>query len=656
MVTTHLQRAFLVLFLGVMPFAACDCGNDPINEIPVDQVCNLDRDCGSDTQAFRNGECQAAGCETDGDCCPGTRCRLDFNACFPHQLDAEYACEADSDCADPGQRCLEVTLGDRDPIRACGFETCEGDNECGEGRSCYEGQCVQTAPCGGGCPTGEVCDIKTSQCHPVPEGAAGCSDTCESGLLVLRDADDMSGDVCCEIACSCRGLPPIVPANFGKYNDVITTDTEVLVSAYDSEYGDLVLARYSLEGALRRTQYLDGIPLGASVLADPDGPRGGIAEAGPDVGTHTSIAVNGEGLARIAYHDVENASLKVAVETADGFLTHTVDGGAGIVGTYTDIAVDPQGNTVISYMVQDVTGAPGIAGAASGVKVARSTTGAPSSPADWSLDFLDARAAFDPCQGCAANNECVIGAEGAECLVVASDCEEECRSTQFCVAGGEGSTCLANAIPPSTSDFPKARGMHTSIFVDANGTVVAYYDSIDGDLRVATQTPGSTANVSVIDGDGQDGARSGDVGRFPAITKIGAEYLIVYTDFSFHEVRSWQGTDPHAGGAYSVLDSGKVQDSPGKRFVGGGASIALEAGGAPVVVYQDATTLDLKAATLLGPGWTTTALPDLEPGAHGFFSNIALRNGNAYITSVLAQLDGRGLERVRLGLTIRAFP
>src|SRR5690606_37653065 len=116
---------------------------------------------------YRFGQCDTSGCQNDNECCPGTRCRLDFNACVPHQLDPEYQCTTDADCADPAQRCLETKLGDRPPLPVCAYERCAGDADCGIGRSCFltggdaQGICVETAPCGGGCPSGEVCDPLT---------------------------------------------------------------------------------------------------------------------------------------------------------------------------------------------------------------------------------------------------------------------------------------------------------------------------------------------------------------------------------------------------------------------------------------------------------------------------------------------------------------
>jgi hypothetical protein len=651
-------RAPLAVALTIFAvFGACDC-EDPINQInePPGPACQLDTTCG-DREAYRGGECRPSGCETDLDCCPGTRCRLDFNACVPHQLDAEYDCDTDADCPDAAQRCQTVTLGPREPIQACVYERCEGDADCGFGRSCYESVCVQTAPCGGSCPAGEACDVLTSQCAPVAETAAGCAEACEGGLRVLRDPDTMTGDICCEAACVCRGLPPIVPVNFGKYARVTIAGDQLLVSAYDGTFGDLVVAHFSKAGEIIQVDYVDGIPLGAGVAADPDGPRGGVAEPGPNVGTHTSIAANAEGLARVAYHDVDNRLLKVALQNSNGsWSSHTVDapGDGGRVGHFTDIAVAPDGTIFVSYLAEDVTGAPGIGGTASAAKVARSRNATPGSAADWELFFVDARPSFDPCDGaCGATEGCVIGGNGPTCAAEATGCAD-CGAAQLCVLTNGQPTCAANAIPPSAAEFPRARGLYTSLILDEGDAVVVYYDSIDKDLRGGRLAAGGQVNANVIDGDGLDGSRTTDAGRYPAIAKVGNEFLVLYEDFTRHEVRAWQGSALGTGGVFSTVDRGKVTDQPGKRFVGATLAVANQNGNSPFIVYQDASTLDLKSGQLNGADWTLGTL--LTDGSHGFYTDVVIQGTEAFIVSVLAELDARGRERARLGMTVQALP
>jgi len=663
----NLARASVLAALPVVALVfgnGCDC-DDILTNVEdagpgTPTVCSSAGGCDDDT-VMRFGQCVRSGCEADTDCCPGTRCRLDLNTCWPYALDNEFACEADTDCEDPAQRCQEITLPGRDPILSCVYETCEGAADCGTSRTCYHGVCVVTAPCGGGCPEGTVCDTNTGTCASIPEGSVGCTGACD-GLLVLADPSSMAGEQCCPTVCQCKGLPPIVPRNFGKYASVaVAGNSEVLVSAYDSQFGDLVVAHHKQDGSLSRVVYVDGVPLGAPVVADRAGPRGGVGEPGPNVGTHTSIAVDAQGLARVAYHDVDNKSLKVAIQSTGGWTTHTVDTPTtdGVVGTFTDIAVDPaSGRLSISYLALDVTGAPGIAGKASALKVARSRSATPASATDWDLFVVDARPAFDACAGaCSASEACVLD-DGPVCRATVATCPESCSASQTCAAlsapDDEGNTagCFAAPLPKAPDGMPRARGLHTKVIVANANTFVSYYDAVDGDVRLATLGPSGTVAVQVLDGDGQDGRRSGDVGRHPSLTTAFGDLVVVYSDFSRHELRAWRG-QPGSAGAYSLVDSGKVAGEPGKRFVGAGAQ-ALTVDDQVIVVYQDASALDVQVATGTSTAWTVEGV--LAEGAHGFYTDVAVIPGTAFVVSVLARLDARDAEEVVLSVLPRPLP
>jgi hypothetical protein len=672
-VASPIRLALLALLAGIAlggPGCDCDgCGPD-LTVLPTESPqCRLITErtvsCPQNNQAFRFGKCGPSGCEEDAHCCPGSRCRLDFNACVPNQLDAELQCNDDADCPDNAQRCQQVTLGERAPVLACAYERCAGDSDCGAGRSCFrageqgQGVCVETAPCGGGCPSGEVCDVVTSRCAPTRAGSTGCDQACgDSAMLVLTDPDSMSGEICCETQCVCKGLPPIIPTRFGRYSRVALANTEVLVSAYDAHYGDLVVAHYELSGALKHVEFVDGMPLAGDVVADPNGPRGGVAEPGPNVGTHTSIAVDAQDRMRIAYHDVDNRQLKVALQTASGWRTHVIDAPAddgAIVGQFTDVAIDPQsGILYVSYSAREVTGAPGLQGKVTAVKLARSHVTEPQSASDWDVFFVDARPTFDPCAGsCGATQQCVLQDGAAVCANAATACSS-CSSLQRCVSVGGGAACRVSAMPPSVTDNPRARGLHTSLTVQGSDVFVAYHDSVAGEVRAALVTSAGPQNPVVIDGNGTGQRRSGDVGRFPAVGFADGELVIVYEDAGRHEVRAWRGASLTSPGSFTIVDGGKQVGEAGKRFVGAGSRFAVDGNGQPLVVYQDASNLDLKLARRGSSGWTHELL--LFEGAHGFYADVVTKDGKAYIVSVLAELDGRGRERSRAVLTVRDLP
>jgi len=614
------SRVALVVSLGVSVAAGCNscCVEEPL-VTQHDPVCQLDKTCG-DGDAFRYGTCDTGGCATDADCCPGTRCRTELNTCFPRLLDSDFECETSADCPDPAQVCATISIGGRDPLPTCIYESCAGDADCGFGRACYGGHCIASAPCGGSCPTGTVCEINTNSCHELPTDGRkddndlpgvdkSCKQECANGLLVLADESTMTGETCCALACECRTLPPVIPTRIGRYARVAATPSFALVSAYDAEFGDLVVVRYDADGNRTAIDYVDGVPDGP-VGADPSGPRRGVREPGADVGTHTSIALDAGGLARVAYHDVGGNALKVALESAPGtWSSHLVDAGddagRGQTGTFTDIAVAPDGTIWVVYLAHDTTLA-GIDGAATGLKLARSRTPNPQSAADWELFVVDARAfVADP------------------------------------------------ALRPESDELPRGRGLHASIALDGNDAVIAYYDASDGDVRVA-RFSGSAATVSVLDGDGQGGRLSGDVGRFPAVAVRDADLFVVYEDFTRHTLRFWKGprATPGTGGGYDIADQVRDPQRSGSHFVGAGARLDTT-GAKPVLVYQDASSLDLRFSTYQDGFHADAVLTD---GANGFYSDVAVIGTRAYVCSVVAELDARGKERSRLRLDVQTLP
>ncbi len=645
-------RHVLAVALAVGAFGGCGdgCCTDVVASTLKPGVCAPSQVC-PEGDAFRFGKCVAGGCSADTDCCPGSRCRADLNACFPLLLDNAYDC-ADDACPDPAQRCILTAIGARDPIPTCVFELCGGSSDCGFGRTCFEGRCVQRPPCGGSCPDGTACDVVSSQCSAVPN-VKSCSDACV-GLRVVADPNTMLGEACCDVSCDCVGLPPLVPTRYGRYSRVAVGANGVLVSNYDGEFGDLVVAHYAADGTPGTLDYVDGFPSGP-VTADPTGPRGGVADVGQNVGTHTSIALDQAGNARVAYHDEDAHALKVAVQTGGVWSNHVVDTAAagGDIGKFTDIAVAANGTIWVSYLAHNVSlGA--VAGRGTGLKLAKSRTPTPASAADWELFVVDARPVLDPCGGsCTAGTACVLASGGGQCLPVATDCTETCSSTQTCVSLAGSSSCTAAALPPESVELPRARGLYSSITLDGADPVVAYYDLVDGDVRAARVSQAGVATVFVVDGDGVSGHRAGDVGRFPTVSKVGPDLMIAYEDFSRHELRVWQGTTPGQGGSTVTVDTGAQQDRSGKLFVGAGARLAKNAS-SPLLVYQDASNLDLKIASQQGVVWLNTAL--LSAGAHGFYSDVAIQNGTAYIVSVLAELDSNGVERSRLGLVVQPAP
>ena len=615
-----LNRAALFVSLFVTVAAGCDsCCTEIVN--PTDagvEVCVLRTEpCSDETQDFRFGECALGGCSVDSDCCPGTRCRTDQNACVPRLLDPEYECESNADCPDAAQVCATISTGGRPALPTCIYEKCGGDAECGFGRACFAGHCVTSAPCNGACPEGSVCEVNTNTCHELPPTTnaeanvdASCRQVCaDDGLLVLRDERTMTGEICCDLQCECKARPPIVPTRIGRYARIALTGEEALVAAYDAEYGDLVVVRYTLGGDRTGVEYVDGVP-SEPPTGDPLGARGGVRSPGLNVGKHTSIVANAAGLARVAYYDVSGNALKVAVEgPRQVWSSHTIDSAAvatlGQVGTFTDMAILDNGTLLVSYL-SHLSPINGVTDPASGLKLARSRTPNPTSAADWEVLVVDAR-----------------------------------------------SVVIDPAATTEPREMPRARGVHSNIHLDGDVIFIASYDEIDGDVRIA-RIAGTTITNSVLDGDGLGGHVSGDVGRFPAIGTIAGDLVVTYEDFTRHTLRVWRGpaATPGVGGIYGIADQLREPTRSGARFVGAGARMSTT--GRPVLVYQDASNLDLRMATFEGNSFAATTI--LSDGANGFYSDVAVAGNKVYICSVVAELDSRGKERSRLRLDIQTLP
>lgn len=73
-----------------------------------------------------------------------------------------------------------------------------------------------------------------------------------------------------------------------------------------------------------------------------------VLDQGAYVGTHTSLAIDGQGRAHISYLDEGNTSLKYAAQTGTGWRIDTVDRPQYVTGE-TNIALDATGNPHISY-------------------------------------------------------------------------------------------------------------------------------------------------------------------------------------------------------------------------------------------------------------------------------------------------------------------
>ena len=91
----------------------------------------------------------------------------------------------------------------------------------------------------------------------------------------LSDPDTMAGPSCCLLGCVCATLPEVKVGQYGWYSSLAVAQDSVLVSAYDSDYGDLVVSEFDNEGQLQSVTYVDGFTTTDPVVGDPNGLRSG---------------------------------------------------------------------------------------------------------------------------------------------------------------------------------------------------------------------------------------------------------------------------------------------------------------------------------------------------------------------------------------------
>jgi len=675
---------FLVLIsvFAVGSLVDCDC-NDTIFKCPPDRICTSVDDCdpGIDCSEGCCGGAVVWDCTADvdcdqaaGECCKDHKCTTDdcpepcVNPCG-RDSDCEdvgvcmacvdkcctsFACESDDDCPPDGD--LPRYCAEFDPdlgCRNCDYVRCKTDEECEDPSfalyvecteedylpKCKQGTCVCSHPCGAPCQEPLYCCKATRTCDPLPDP---CPDTtCPACEQINSDPGGTLDDDNCVISgadCHCEPMPPL-PDAFAGQHSAIALDRDgipVLSGYFGRPYGDLIfgVAASAEAGATVSWRFIDGVPPDAPCVGAADGPRGGIAEPGDDVGWDTDIVTGNGGRARISYFDRTNGALKYAAEQADGsFLVHTVDD-AGITGRFSSIVLDSAGRPVVAYMTvkEDLT---------SMLKVARAKNPSPASNADWDIYIADA--APVPCQpsDCDAGEACL--ADTGACVVPddPANCNggDGCAADKVCVAG----ECQTEASESSLEDLPLGVGVFCNLALYADGSpVVGYYDSLRGNLMLVWWNPGANDFDPPVILAGED-AGGNDLGNLGAdvsmfVTVPGNVVHLSYQDADLGDLYYMTFPDKQVASAQvELIDlgardaSGDPTDAAGAvgdlHWVGNYASITVDAAGDVRVAYQDGYTTDLDYAIRNGAGvWSVEIIArkldeNAFVGAYGFFTD-----------------------------------
>ncbi|MBT6177944.1 MAG: hypothetical protein HOI23_11910 [Deltaproteobacteria bacterium] len=660
----------------------------------------------SDGQRFVKGMCVEARCdagELAPNCCPGQFC--DPGGSCQTAASRITECGSDADC-EGGQRCLDrpyIQHSASETTFSCGWPSVDSTGACPSGGVAFNERCVNAAPCEGGCSDGQVCNIDTNRCESTPTLSAtetSCSQDCgSSAILVYADPDSMLFDQCCEVSCRCETLPPLNPGAWGRFADISASESGAVVSAYDTTYGDLIFATHgNLSGALESIEYIDGVPTSGTVVADPAGPRDGIADPGEDVGQHTAIAtVNG--VSYISYYDVANQSLKLAHGSSGAFETFTVDDSMGDVGRYTSIVVDGSGMIHISYYAhrRSVTAADGSTVEVTGPMYARSTTATPSSGDDFEIHPVEevtscngmclenevcvsqnglatCNLVSEACEACECGESCVDAGGAMEpacaqvlpagfsapcggncpegdacvrddsntsvCLEASTACETSCETGFTCVVlADETSACLFATPYSGISGVLEGVGLFTSIAIQDDKPVITYYDSIRKHLRGAQGefTTGSSADAGFTTGPVAC-VEGDDVGLHSSlgVSNDGASVGIAYQALGGETLWAMSGTSLFDPEAtHAQVDDGFRTSS--LHLVGMGADVSFDDTGAFYIAYGDQTANDLVLAFQTADGWSYTTL--LSNGAFGSFPAIDISGRTAWVATYKRERD-----------------
>jgi len=422
-------------------------------------------------------------------------------------------------------------------------------------------------------------------------------------------SDDETGKaakVCPDI----EGCETLEPGLVGAYaSAAVGSDGTVWVAGYNDfgygtteengqsmyVWGDLVVGKW--DGQKVAWESVDGLPAVDPDLepgesggpADPKyndvkGFRGGLVEAGDDVGLWTSIALAGD-TPQVAYFDAKNRALKFASLDGKSWATHTVQKKANSdIGRYAKL-LRVGDKPVIAYLFIE----PGAAGAGkSGVRIAKASKETPTADSDWSFEdvYVDDKT---PCRAfmCATG---ACRADTLKCEPKASGCAK-CGSGEECfdTAGEKACQKVFDKVYPDA--FPEAAGLYVSLAETKSGLGLVFYDRIHGNLMAARQEGGKWQPALLVDGQGTDAKGpidTGDVGIGASLAVDAAgDWHVAYVhgfDESLLYNKIAGGTTP---GKAEVVDDGVVPE--GQAVVGTDSSIAIGSGGDVLIAYQDAT-------------------------------------------------------------------
>lgn len=585
------------------------CGDaDPAPE----RTCTATSDCPSGNHCGPKGFCTGdVACALDADCCLGERC--EGLACRARQM-----CSGGSPCGAPGTTCL----GGLCVPQTCAVEAGSGDAPCPVGQTCWWGRCGLALPCGGHCGEGEACAQLVDRCVALETIQTPCQ---PGELRMLQHDAARLAEGCGAIAETtlCRALPSLAEGQRGVPGVLVQAGATLAHVSYDRTYGDVVLARHAATPPFARQslRVLAGLPAAATVVVgDPAGPRGGVAELGPDLGEALDAVADAAGRVQVALRGTSDDTLRYLTFQADGAVAgHVVASGNG-VGSAVAIALQAGGKPAIAAFT------PETASTSASIRLYQAQVAAPAAAAQWVQVDLDSEAvptAPPPCgNSCVKTEVCVASGKTEACVApVATGCST-CLPSQVCAHGPQGTgkpdglACRERRLAPAPLDLgPRGRGAWLDLAVTATGDLVAAaYSPQAGDLALYRWHTGAKVVRTLVKASAVP-AGSADFGRFPSITSDADGRILVGCEDTARG-RLLLVRETAAAVVVEVLDDGARPD--GHHRVGADVALWRHPGGGVLAVYQDTRRGDLLLATRSTAAGPVTRQVLAETGAAGF--------------------------------------
>lgn len=512
-------------------------------------------------------------------------------------MGSRLGCGDDTECLADNHQCIDGL---------CGLIDCESHSEC-DGLDCEEGSALCTPEglceclpdCENGCGEDEYCCQQTNACESLIEGCEGeCAPGFERNASLL--AVNPFTCVTPEQNCDCIELEPLESGLIGRFASLATDGQQLFVSAYDENYGDLVVGTASDADSVN-WMWVDGVPLGAPVVAGPSGPRGGIDSPGPDVGRYTAIAVDDSGHVHVAYYGSEPGTLYYALGRTDTdgtyiWSTLRLDE-AGDAGRWASISLDSEGRPGIAYHVRHLNGL-------SQLRYVFASVPQPTGRADWTTPFLlQARS---------------IEVPGEQAL----------------------------------ETYPEGTGLFTSQARDSEGfPVVAWYDRSEGKLWSTRFSEAGFLRPILVAGWGHpEPSLDGDMGAnvHVALDENDAAHFC-FQDGNTDSLRYLAPTLNRN----EWIDDGVWIDTGGRgqalHVVGDDCQVLFDSDGAPLVIYQDATQQALlmrRRNRVAGEGelgWSGRVglRADLgsTPRGYGFYASAVMLNDQLWVGHLVYDRD-----------------